>query len=210
MNLDLYDMGTAEGAFGIYSYERGDRPSNEEVGDEGVSLSSSLAFRRGRHYVKFETNDLSGTTIRSLRPAALRLASLLPGPPGRLEILELLPREGLVAGSARLLLHGPLGFESLGKTWLADYRRGDRRGTLFLCPHESGEAARAKMALLAEEMQGRWAVKSAATSLSGRRLEDGETIRVRIRGPFLAGITGTLQETEADGILEALPAESRR
>lgn len=202
LSIDLYDMGTPEGAFGIYGYERGERPSNETLGDEGIVLSSSLTFRKGRYYVKFETSDLTGTTIRSLRPAALQTASRLPGPAGRLEALDCFPPEGLVHGSARLLLHGALGIDTLGKTYLADYDLQGRKAVLFFCPLESEEAARRKLELLAGEMKDRWAVETGAASLSARHKESGERMYLRTRGPFVTGLRGDLDEAGAAAILE--------
>jgi len=210
LNIDLYDMGSAEGAFGLFSYERGDRPSNEAVGDEGVSFSASLAFRRGRFYVKIETTDLTGAAIRAARPIALHLASAIPGPPGKIEALERFPADGRVAGTGRLILHGPMGFESLGKTWLADYSLGGRKGVLFFSPVESAARAGEVLEHLRKEMGGRWTVEARPGSLSARAREGSEKLAVRAAGPCLLGFRGELGDSDVNRVLDSLQANILR
>ncbi len=210
LTIDLYDMGTPEGAFGIYGYERGDRPSNEAVGEEGIVLTTSLAFRRGRYYVKIETNDLSGATARAARPIALRTASLIPGPPGRIEAIEAFPADHLVAGSHRLILQNPLGLQSLPRAYLADYALQGRKATLFLAPLESADRARLAVEGLRKELEDRWTVESRPGGLSARAREGRERIVARQAGAHVAGIRGELDDSEATKILDSLQANIGR
>jgi hypothetical protein len=202
--IDLYDMASPSNAFGIYTYERGDRPSNEAVGDEGILSSASLAFRRAGFYVKIETNDLSGATARAAKPLALRIADLIPGPPGKVAALDRFPDEGRVPGSARLVPRAPAGLESVGRAFLADYVRAGRKGTLFFSGPESAERGRADLEGLRKELETRWTVEARPGALSARGKESNEALVVREAGPHLIGIRGDLDVAEACKILDAL------
>ncbi len=208
--VEIYDMGTPEGAFGIYGFERGDRPSNETLGDEGIVSTASIAFRRGRYYVKMETSNLSGQAVRAARPLAERIASLIPGPPGRIEDVERLPREGLVPGTARLILHGPMGFASLPRTFLADYESLGRKYTLFFCTFESPERAKAGLEDLRKEAEARWTIEYAADILRGRARDGNHLLLARRHGRRLAGVNGDIDEPEALKKMDDLLAELGR
>ncbi len=202
LTVELYDMGTPEGAFGIYSYERGDRLSNEEVGDEGILSSASLAFRRGRYFVKIETNDLSGAAAKAARPVAAAIAAGIPGPSGRIEALELFPKEGLVAGSPRLILQGATGFPALGRAYLADYTFQGRKGTFFFSVHESAERAVQALEKLRADLGDAWTAEPGAGPVVARAREGKERLAVRAAGRHVAGIRGELDETEMTRILD--------
>lgn len=204
LTIDLYDMATPANAFGIYTYERGDRPSNEAVGDEGILSTASLAFRRAGFYVKIETNDLSGATARAAKPLALRIADLIPGPPGKVAALDRFPAEGLVPGSARLVPRAPSGLASVGRAFLADYALSGRKGTLFFSGPESSERGRHDLEGLRKELESRWTVEARPGALSARGKESDEVLVVREAGPHLIGIRGDLDVAEACKILDAL------
>lgn len=204
LTLGLYDMATPANAFGIYTYERGDRPSNEDVGDEGILSTASLAFRRAGFYVKIETNDLTGATARAAKPLALRMAALIPGPPGRVAALDRFPGEGLVPGSARLVPRAPAGLESVGRSFLADYSLAGRKGTLFFSGPESSEPGRRDLEGLRKELESRWTVEARAGALTARGKESGEILEIREAGAHLIGIRGDLDAAEARKILDAL------
>jgi hypothetical protein len=204
LTIDLYDMAAPANAFGIYAYERGDRPSNEAVGDEGILSTTSIAFRRAGFYVKIETNDLSGASARAAKPLALRIAALIPGPPGKVGALDRFPDEGRVPGSARLVPRAPAGLEPVGRAFLADYVRAGRKGTLFFSGPESGERGRPDFEGLRKELETRWTVEARPGALSARGKESNDVLVVREAGPHLIGIRGDLDVAEAGKLLDAL------
>jgi hypothetical protein len=94
IDLDIYDMGSAAEAFGIFSCDRQSGPAG--IGQESEYGSGLLRFRQGRYFVSIMTpgdETKAGPAILALgKEVAARL-----GPPGAYpNLLALLPGRGLV------------------------------------------------------------------------------------------------------------------
>jgi hypothetical protein len=92
--LDIYDMGSPEEAFGVFSCDRQDEDAG--IGQESEYGAGLLRFRRGRYFVSITAlgdENASGKAIIALGKAAAE--SL--GPDGPVPaMLDLLPSDGLV------------------------------------------------------------------------------------------------------------------
>lgn len=73
--VNLYDMGEALNAFGVFADEAGDRET-VAVGSMGARSGQGLNFLQGRFYAQLSLFD----PARSAEPAGAELASLLAGP----------------------------------------------------------------------------------------------------------------------------------
>jgi hypothetical protein len=94
IGLDIYDMGSAAEAFGIFSCDRQSDPAS--IGQESEYGSGLLRFRQGRYFVSIMTSGdetKAGPAILSLgKEVAARL-----GPPGAYpDLLAFLPERGLI------------------------------------------------------------------------------------------------------------------
>ena len=90
---DVFDMGSSEEAFGVFSTERQDPEAGIGQGSEyAVGL---LRFWRGRFFVSVWAEEETAATADAVRELAARIAKAIepPGPPPQL--LHLLPSEGL-------------------------------------------------------------------------------------------------------------------
>jgi hypothetical protein len=93
LNLDIYDMGSAAEAFGMFSCDRQDPEAGIGQGSEyGLGL---LRFWRGRYFVSITVLGNEGKAEKAVLELGKAVAPLL-GPDGELpEMLKLLPPAGL-------------------------------------------------------------------------------------------------------------------
>jgi hypothetical protein len=112
IEMSIYDMGTPEGAFGIYSTFRYAGADFVAIGGEGMKTEASLDFWKGRYYCKllsFDTDPRAQTAIMDLGTA---LADKIAGGSDLPAIVKLLPSEGKVEGTEKYL-RGQLGLNNI-------------------------------------------------------------------------------------------------
>jgi hypothetical protein len=101
IEVSVYDMGTAAGAFGIYSTVRYGGADFVDIGNEGMKTSSSLDFWKGQYYCRLLAFDeMPGseeamTALGEALAANITEAGALPG------IIDLLPPQSRIARSEK-------------------------------------------------------------------------------------------------------------
>jgi len=141
--LDIFDMGSSEDAFGVFTHDRDGEPVN--VGQEALYRTGWLSFWKDRFFVSVymeEETDAAEKAVKKIGEAvASRITSQGPKP----GILLLLPQEGLQGKSVRFLHHyivlnyhfffSNQNILNLGPDTdavLAKYQRGDEYARLLL------------------------------------------------------------------------------
>src|SRR3989304_6303966 len=151
--LDIFDMGSSEDAFGVFTHDRDGK--TVDVGQEGLYRQGWLSFWKGRFFVSIymerETVDAKEAAYHLARAGDSLIGDEGPKPP----ILLKLPPEGLQDRSVRFLHHPLLlnyhyylsdeNILNLGKetdALLASYSRGGKRARFLLVHYPSPERAR--------------------------------------------------------------------
>lgn len=97
--IDIYDMGTPENAFGIYSQVRYPFANFIRVGNEAIFAEEMIDMWKGRFYIKIQSFELAD----QIKDAMMRFARLIDKKirePGDLPlIVKSLPEAGKVKGS---------------------------------------------------------------------------------------------------------------
>ncbi len=109
ISLELFDMGTPEDAYGVFSYAR----EQEEPGIGGgfERKGRVLCFWQDRFYVCVAADDGSEDSQTLLEDFARVFSQQLPASVARPAMVDLLPSEGLVAHSDRFFhLHQSLNY----------------------------------------------------------------------------------------------------
>lgn len=133
VEVSVFDMGSLEGAFGVYSSRR--RPHEEfvKIGTEGLRSRNVIAAWKGRFYVDI-TGDREDTRTRSAVEAlARRIFDSVPGDDRYPEVLRLLPERNRVPYSEKYFAGDYLGYDFLRNAVSALYRVGSSTPTLFVC-----------------------------------------------------------------------------
>ncbi len=142
VDVDVYDMGSPNGAFGIYSLERGDELPLHYKKRLGYMIDSSRLFWKGRHYVAIASPNHSPQTVDAINALSLHVEKALPGEATEIPILAAFPVEGKIPESEQYFAINLMGYEFMGGGFVAKYEEKGRRFRLFLSPKESPESAR--------------------------------------------------------------------
>jgi hypothetical protein len=161
VTVELYDMGTPLNAFGVFKREHPSRGiSIPGAAEAAVSPPYQALLLKGSTYAKVNAveGELSVPTGRALLEA---LARALPGQTGHPSELELLPQNGIVAGSEGYKRRGYLGLTELNDCLYANYVGADGQpweGFVVLPPAGSTPTS------VWDALAGEWA----STQLGGR------------------------------------------
>lgn len=140
--IDLFEMTSPIGAFGLFRFRTNFRQQPLSVGTEGAGGSGSADFWQGRHYAALTTAfpkaDVAGL--------ARALAERLPAGGGLPDCLRLLPTAGRVPRSEEWVPGDFMGRSFMRNVVKADYGVAGRQATVFACtfssPAEAGDVLR--------------------------------------------------------------------
>jgi hypothetical protein len=189
--LDIFDMGSSEDAFGVFTHDRDGK--SVDLGQGALYRPGWLSFWKGRFFVSIYTEEETEATKEAISELSRAVASLVKeqGPePG---ILLKLPPEGLQSRSIRYLHHHTLlnyhyyladaNILNLGPATdavLAEYQRSGKRARLLLVSYPDGKkAAEAQKNLLLHYLPE-------AKSTAAVQLEDGNWSAAGLKSKFLA------------------------
>lgn len=156
--VEIYDMGTALNAFGIYGAERFPESRFLDVGSQGYAEEGVLNFVHGRFYVKLLCFDCEGDGSATLLWFARDVIAKSPDEPeGFPPILQALPRHGLIANSEKFILRNVLGFAFLHDGYLASYKLQGAEFDGFIAAAASPEEAEVSLGRYLEfQTRNRW------------------------------------------------------
>jgi hypothetical protein len=208
--LDLFDMGSDLGAFGIYSSGRPLDGTFERWGVEGYRSGSVAAAWKGRLFVHAEADEERAPLIEMVGRLVRDACEQLPGPGRWPSVLAALPPEGLVPHSERWVAADLLGHECLPGGVLASYSGEGGRGELFFSDLANRSAAASALAELRAHHVRAGATVGAAPAIgaAGFSFRDQSlgVGTVVASGRFVAGIHGSLSPRAQERLLTELVA----
>lgn len=151
ITVDIFDMGTPDNAFGMYSSERSPSYDYISMGAEGYRNQGILNFLKGRYYVKLAGFGSGADAVldQFARSIAARIDGIAEFP----ALLQKLPQVNRKPRSEQYVLKDPLGHAFLGPAYLVSYDGGDRESTLMVSVAPSGAEAQKRLALLADHFR---------------------------------------------------------
>jgi hypothetical protein len=210
VTLDVYDMGSDLGAFGIYSSARPAVADFRDWGVEGYRFGPVAAAWKGRVLAHAEADDELPEQVALLERLVAHVCAALAGPAVRPAILDRLPAEGLVPRSERYEASDLLGHTFLPGGVLAGYEIDGRRAEAFFSDLGSAGAVAAALAELqahysqwGEIQPGVPAVGAGGFRFAAPGLGPGS---VTGAGQFIAGVYGDLPAETRDRLLARLAA----
>jgi len=140
VTLDVYDMGSDLGAFGLY---RSGRPPEAEVRDwgaEGYRSGTVAAAWKGSVSIHAEADEDRPELIEAMEGLVAKVAKSVGGGTSLPQIINLLPSDGLVQLSERIVAEDMMSHAFLPGGVLATYRVAGDEGTVFFS-HLAGETS---------------------------------------------------------------------
>ena len=148
VTLDVYDMGSDLGAFGLF---RSGRPPGTEARDwgaEGYRSGTVAAAWKGSISIHAEADDDRPELIAAMERLVAKVANSIVGGTVPPQIIDLLPRDGLLPLSERIVAKDLMSHAFLPGGVLATYRVAGDEGTLFFSDMAGEPAATEAMAEL--------------------------------------------------------------
>ncbi len=210
VTLDVFDMASTLGAFGIYSSARPRGVEPRPWGGEGYRSETVAAAWKGPVYVHVEAEDERPALIGMAERLVASVTDRAPGETTAPEILRRLPPEGRVPRTERYVARDLRGHRFLPGGVLATYTLGGREAELYFSELKgTAEAEAAVVRLRAHHARGGAIVREVRTTGAlGFRHEDptwGSGIVVAA-GRFVAGIQGDLPDDAQRHLLDSLVA----
>ena len=191
ITLDLYDMGSDRGAFGIYSMgRRRDSPASGWGTEGSVGANAAQAFQ-GRIFIHGFADYDEESAVSTMHGMMRDVTGKIPGEGSWPAVLDPLPDHGLVARSERYVAADLLGHSFLPGGVLATYQIGGHEARLFFSDLGSAARAREAVALLEDRRAARVDVESTLSpGAGGFNYSDPETGSGTVisAGRFVAGI----------------------
>ena len=199
LTLEIYDMGGAANAFGIFGSER--YPENEPVavGDLGYAEGEALNFLASRYYVKILAFGLGEAAAGLLREVGAKVAAAA-GPAGGLPpLVRAFPPDGLVPRSEKYIKKNVMGYAFLRDGYVASYKAGGREIEGFFIEGASDGEAASMLAALLEGLSAGGSVPEKTAAGAHVRTRYGQHVFVSRVGRFLCGAMRVPDGLEAAG-----------
>lgn len=203
VTVDLYDMGSELGAFGIFRSIRSTDADVRAWGTEGHLTGTVAAAWRGDYFVHAAADDERPELIDAMEELLLRISGELPGETLLPPILEALPVEHRIPYSERYVASDLYGHAMFSGGLLASYELAGHRGELFFSKLENEAIAlEALQAYCAEK--ARWA--EIVEAPGGFRFQDpgSGSGTVLTSGRYVVGVQGDLPFESQDELLGRL------
>jgi hypothetical protein len=136
ITVDIYDMGSALSAFGMFTSKKDPASAGLGIGAESFGNEQFSVFYKGRFYVEIQARIIGDRNRSVPQTAARMVADRIPGGNSKPEILGLLPAFGHVPGSENYMVGGVLGHAFLPRGIARDYRRNQEliKASIVLFP----------------------------------------------------------------------------
>lgn len=140
LELFVYDMGSQQNAFSVYSTQRRADAEDATFAQSAYHTENALFFQQGQFYV--EIIGASNQMAERMLAIGENFTRKHPTGADRINELALFPETSLVPGSIALLAENVFGFDRLSQTFAGRYRFAETELTAFLAPHASVAEAR--------------------------------------------------------------------
>ncbi len=167
LTVDVYDMGNALNAFGIYASERAPDYHYVPIGAEGYLNDPVMNFFQGAFYVKLAAAGQTARSARVLDSAARNISAKIGTGKALPEAFALFPTAGRVPRSERFVRTAPLGHDYLAPMYQVDYIVSGKKVTLALSETGTPRDALARAAKLQEHFAAAGKVIASTATAAG-------------------------------------------
>ena len=143
VEIDFYEMGDPECAYGIFTANRNPKSPNEKIGMAGQISTNWATFVKDKYYISLALNSDKDSRA-ALRAFVTVLEKKINGRSTPPDIVGWFPKQNLVPDSVRLVPQSVLGISMLKRGYVAQYDLGKA----FIVQEDSQAAAAQLMAKL--------------------------------------------------------------
>jgi len=208
IEVTVYDMGTAEGAFGRYGLDRYSDAEFADIGAEAYKTSSSLYFWQGKYYCKLISFNPSPKAEEVMMELGKTIASRIKPPAFMPELLSLLPENSKITKSEKYFrkhlalnnIHyvdrkNVLNLNGKTEGATAQYQFGEATVKVFFIKYPSDQDADIAYTSYIAHLGSKGEVDK-QDNLSTVKLQNGKVTQVAIKGNYIVGVWDA-QDTKA-------------
>ncbi len=205
--VEIYDMGSSADAYGIFSFER--EVEEREIGQGSEYAAGWLRFWKGRYYVSVLAYPETPAGKAAVLDLGRRIAGAIKREGPAPQLLDYLPRSGLIADSVRYFHQHPclnyhyfvaekniLNLDRRTEGVLARYRRDEEKPYLLLIRYPRADKAAAALKSFAE------AYMPEAKESGIIRLENGKWTASAAQGEFVVAVFDVPRKGTAEELLD--------
>ena len=141
MEVFVYDMGSPENAYGVFSQQRRPDVKDSDVAQQAYATRNSLHVAHGKHYVEAVQAGQSPRMAEAMAAFARKFVAGVQAGKRKLAELDVFPRANLQAGSISRATEDQFGVEGLDNVYTAIYVIGGKQVTAFLSRRKSAQEA---------------------------------------------------------------------
>lgn len=207
MTVDVFDMGQAKNAFGMYSSMRSLDDTFVEVGNQGMTFDGVLDFWQGRYLAHVAPATADPVPEALSLELGRAIAECLGDWDAIVPELDLFPKDGLVPNSITYYRQKALGHGALKNAFVAQYRVKGKEAHALLAGYADEQEARAALGSFMGFLRKKGRVGPLTTTRARHVLEGshpyfGELLFVA-EGTRLAGTFGQASSSLVDELLRS-------
>lgn len=180
--VSVYDMGTPENAFGVYSSYRYPGYDFHPIGAEAMVSDFGVKFYKSRYFVNIDFGDADASIQTAGLDAARRIAGNIEGPAEPPGIIHLLPSSNQVGHSLRYAADEMLNQSFLPGGVEAQYDLDGQKGLGFVIQFEDSARAASGLERL-EAFYTESGLKTESEAIAGH---PGFTVETKYQGTLTA------------------------
>ncbi len=197
----VYEMGSFENAFSVFSAQRRADAVGLELTEFAYAAENAFFFVHGTRYIELIASGAGEPFTRAMEAIGRRLIAERPALQAALTERDLFPSEGLVADSIRRIAADAFGLAGLDRVYSASYRTDGGEAVVFFTRRDHPDQAAALARSYLEMLRAFGAAVAPAEGMDGAfRVEVLDTFEVVFtRAEFFAG---TREATDSGLALE--------
>lgn len=186
----LYEMGSFENAFSVFSAQRRPDAVALDLTEFAYAAENAFFFVHGTRYVELIASGAGEPFTRAMEAIGRSLIAERPAAKAALTERDLFPGEGLVPDSLRRIASDAFGLAGLDRVYSASYRTEGGEAAVFFTRRESTDQAADLARAYLEMLRAFGAAVQPAEGIEGAfRVEVLDTFEVVFtRGEFFGGV----------------------
>ena len=141
MEIFIYDMGTRENAFAVYSGQQREDAAPMDLGPLSYATGNALYLAHGPYYIEFIGSEAAAEMLQAMREMLELYINDTPVSSAPIEGTNLFPGEGLDPDSITLIATDAFGYSGFNRIFTAEYNLSNTELTAFVSRRESPEDA---------------------------------------------------------------------
>lgn len=141
MEIFVYDMGSHENAFAVYSSQRRENAAPTELTPDSYRTENALYWIHGGYYVEFIASEATAAALEAMEAMARSFIAATKVETAVIQEPELFPVVGLDGDSISMIPADGFGFDKFDRVFTAAYRVEGIELTAFLSKRQSDRTA---------------------------------------------------------------------